>query len=60
VPVEIDAETGQALGENLAKGLTAAARRQLQFGEAVDQTGPSERPMLRHLFGLNLPERDQA
>src|SRR5450755_3128117 len=25
VPVEIDAETGQALGENLAKGLTAAA-----------------------------------
>jgi len=56
----IDAQSGERLDEKLERSLSVAARRHLQFGEAVDQAHPSERPMLEHIFGLNLPGRDRA
>jgi hypothetical protein len=54
----INATSGETLDADLAKGLTAAARQHMQFGEAVDRADPGEQPMLRHIFGL--PERDRA
>jgi hypothetical protein len=55
-PVEINAETGQALGEMTERAAARAARR-LALRETIDRVHPSEREMLRHLFGLNLPGR---
>jgi hypothetical protein len=55
--VEVNAQTSESYDASMARGLSAAARRQLQFGRAVEGAGPSEKPMLRHLFGLNLPGR---
>ena len=51
--VQVDAQSSQVLGEKTAQGLTAAARQQVQFGEAVDQAHPSERGLLANLFGLD-------
>ncbi len=53
-PVEINAETGQALGEMTERAAARAARR-LALREMVEREHPSIRPMLEHLFGLNLP-----
>lgn len=55
-PIEINAETGQALGEMTERAAARAARR-FALCEIVDRAHPSEREMLRHLFGLNLPGR---
>lgn len=51
--IQVDAQTSQALDEKAAQGLTAAARQQIQFGDAVDQAHPSERGLLSNLFGLD-------
>lgn len=53
-PVEIDARSGEKLDAELAEGLTLAAQRRLSIRRTVEQAGPSDRPMLEHLFGLNL------
>ncbi len=59
-PVEVDAESGRALDENLARSLTRAAER-AALRKQIDDAHPSERPMLEHIFGLNLPgQRDRA
>ena len=55
----IDADSGEKLDADLERGLTAAAQRHLTIRETVDQSHPSARPMLRHLFGLNLPGRER-
>jgi hypothetical protein len=59
----IDAESGERLDAELAKGLTAAAdsTRHLSVRrEHVDRSHQSVRPMLEHIFGLNLPGRGRA
>lgn len=50
----VDAQTGEALDRSLQKATTSAARR-AALRETVGQAGPSDKPMLEHLFGLNLP-----
>jgi hypothetical protein len=56
----IDAQSGGKLDAELEEGLTLAAQRRLSIRRAVDRASVSERGMLRHIFGLNLPERDRA
>lgn len=56
-PIEINAETGQALGEMTEKATANAARHLAFRREHVDRAHPSARPMLEHIFGLNLPGR---
>ena len=56
----INAQSGETLDAKLERGLSAAAQRHLTIRETVDQSHPSARPMLRHIFGLNLPGRDRA
>jgi hypothetical protein len=56
--VEIDARSGERLDAETGRALSAAQRR-LNIAETVDQSHPSARPMLRHIFGLNLG-RDRA
>jgi len=58
-PVEINAETGQRLGTRTEKALSEAVGK-LSIAETVDDAHPSERGMLEHIFGLNLPGRDRA
>ena len=53
-PVEINAETGQRLGTRTEKALSEAVGK-LSIAETVDDAHPSERGMLEHIFGLNLP-----
>jgi hypothetical protein len=59
-PVEINAETGQALDENLEKATGRAVRRQAIEGKIAQEESPSTRGVLEHIFGLNLPRRDRA
>jgi hypothetical protein len=56
----VDAQSGEKLDEKLERSLTRAARHLSIRRETVDQSHPSARPMLEHLFGLNLPGRDRA
>ena len=56
----IDAQSGEKLDTELEEGLSLAAQRRLSIRRTVEQAGPSERPMLRHIFGLNLPGRGRA
>ncbi len=58
--VQVDATTSETYDASMAHGLTAAAQRRLSVRRTVGQAGPSERPMLEHIFGLNLPGRDRA
>jgi hypothetical protein len=59
-PVEIDAESGQRLDAELAKGLTLAAERRLSVRRTVEAgTSVSQRAYEDHVFGLNLPGRDR-
>jgi hypothetical protein len=60
VPVEINAETGQALDGSMATSLSVAASHLSIGREHVDRAHPWARPMLEHIFGLNLPRRDRA
>jgi hypothetical protein len=57
--VEITAQSGEKLDDSMAQGLIAAARYLSIRREHVDQSHPSARPMLEHIFGLNLPGRDR-
>jgi hypothetical protein len=59
-PETIDGDTGQTLGD-LTERAAADAARHLSIKETVVQGDPGlNREMERHLFGLNLPGRDQA
>jgi hypothetical protein len=58
-PMTIDAETGQALGDLTERAASDAARHLSIRREMVDQSHPSARPMLRHIFGIGLPGRDR-
>jgi hypothetical protein len=51
-PVEIDAESGRALDENMQKATMAAVRR-ASIKAAVDRAAPGERKHLAFLFGLD-------
>ena len=55
----VDAQSSEKLDEKLSESLSAAARH-LSIRKAVGQSHPSARPMLEHIFGLNLPGRDRA
>jgi hypothetical protein len=55
----INAESGQRLGTRAERALSQAAGK-LSIAETVDRASVSERGMLRHIFGLNLPGRDRA
>ena len=57
--VMIKAESGQRLGTRTERALSEAAGK-LSIAETVDRASVSERGMLRHIFGLNLPGRDRA
>jgi hypothetical protein len=56
----INAETGQALGDLTERAAADSASHLAFRREHVDRAHPSARPMLEHIFGLNLPERDRA
>jgi hypothetical protein len=58
--VEITAQSGEKLDDSMAQGLTAAASHLSIRREHVDRAHPWARPMLDHIFGLNLPGRDGA
>jgi hypothetical protein len=58
-PIEIDAESGQRLGTRTERALSQAAGK-LSIAETIDRASVSERGMLRHIFGLNLPGRGRA
>ncbi len=51
-PVEIDAESGRALDENMQKATMAAVRRAC-IKAAVDRAAPGEREHLAFLFGID-------
>lgn len=57
-PVEIDADSGQRHGTRAERALSEAVGKP-SIRETVDQSHPSIRPTLEHLFGLNLPGRDR-
>jgi hypothetical protein len=58
-PVEIDAESGEKLDENLEKATMRAVRRQA-VEQAVSATdSPSARAYLAHIFGVTV-RRDRA
>jgi hypothetical protein len=64
-PVEVDSQSSAKLGQrsaDLLTGAVTAAEKHLTPAETVEHasTHPSVRPMLRHLFGTNLPGRDRA
>jgi hypothetical protein len=54
----INAESGQRLDTGIERALSQAAGK-LSIEETVDSSHPWARPMLRHIFGLNLPGRDR-
>jgi hypothetical protein len=56
----INAESGERLGDLSERAAADAARHVSIRHEHVDQAHPSARPMLRHVFGLNLPGRGPA
>lgn len=56
-PVEVDAYSSEILDDRLTGDLTALAQRRASIKRAVDEAAPSDRPMLDHLFGHNLPGR---
>jgi hypothetical protein len=56
----INAGTGQVLGDLTERAAADAARHLSIRREHVDRAHPSARPILEHLFGLNLPGRGRA
>ena len=55
----INAETGQALDADLVRVAARAAER-AALSKQIEESHPSARPMLRHIFGVGLPGRDWA
>jgi hypothetical protein len=58
-PMMVDARSSEKVGQETEESLSAAARH-LTVAETIEQSHPSARPMLEHIFGLNLPGRDRA
>lgn len=56
----INAQSGEKLGDLTERAAADSARHLSIRREHVDRAHPSARPMLEHLFGLNLPGRGRA